>query len=262
MVFILYWARLAHHSDAYSEGYIGITKDTFEQRKASHKSAAKKDSNIHFHNALKKYGNRIVWSVLHHDLSEAEALQKEEEYRPDFNIGWNTDKGGYIGVSPEWYDDPANAQRHRQKTSEATKRAIAEKDTAEARSARAVENWSKPEYRKKLKGRAVGERNAQYGKFGKNHPAAGHTKTPEGIEAIRQTWLGKKHSKEAKNKMSQSSRRFSDQQQEEMHNRKLAGEHSRDIAADFNCTREAIDWNVRKWRAENGFEFLLRKRNK
>jgi hypothetical protein len=48
--------------------------------------------------------------------------------------------GGDIGVEPEWYSIPENSLRHSMKTSEATRRGIAAKDTTEARSERAKLN--------------------------------------------------------------------------------------------------------------------------
>jgi hypothetical protein len=132
--YIVCWARLAKHVDPYNEGYIGISRNTLAQRKKSHYKAAKrnKETNNHFHNALNKYGKTVIWEVIHDDLAEDDAFALEGDYRPQIELGWNTDKGGIKSVSPEWYADEANKQRHSEATAEATRRRIAEKDTPEA----------------------------------------------------------------------------------------------------------------------------------
>ena len=143
MAFIVYWARLKHHDDPYSEGYVGISHNTLDERKRSHYKTAKskKRRNVHFHNALLKYGGDVIWETLHENLSEDDAFDLEGEYRPDINVGWNTDKGGIKAVSPEWYATK-QTEKHRQATAEATRKRIAEVDSPEARAARAREIWS------------------------------------------------------------------------------------------------------------------------
>ena len=85
-----------------------------------------------------------------------EALELEALYRPTQNIGWNLQRGGEIGVEPSWYDIPENKLKHSMKTSEATRRGIATKDSREARAERARQNHLKSD---KYKDSVKGERN-------------------------------------------------------------------------------------------------------
>ena len=70
--YIVYWARLAEHDDPYSEGYVGISQNSLYERKRSHYKTAKSNvrRNNHFHNALIKYGDGVVWGLLHDDLTK------------------------------------------------------------------------------------------------------------------------------------------------------------------------------------------------
>jgi len=150
---IVYWIREKDHTDIYTEGYIGITKKTLKERVREHK---KNKSNSVVAGKLRKYTD-LVWSVVHTVETLEEALALEAEYRPTQLVGWNLQKGGELGVEPEWYAVPENSQRHSMKTSEATRRGIATKDTKEARSERAKLNHkNKPDSYKDI---AKGERN-------------------------------------------------------------------------------------------------------
>ena len=82
-----------------------------------------------------------------------ETLELEALYRPTQNIGWNLQRGGEIGVESGWYDIPENKLKHSMKTSEATRRGIAVKDTTEARAERARQNHLKSNrYKDSVKG--------------------------------------------------------------------------------------------------------------
>jgi len=147
---IVYWIREKQHSDIYTEGYVGITKKPLKERVREHK---KNKGNSIVAGKLRSYPD-LVWSVIHETNTLEEALALEAQYRPTQLVGWNLQKGGQLGVEPEWYDDPVNSQRHSMKTSEATRRGIAAKDTKEARSERAKLNHkNKPEsYKDVVKG--------------------------------------------------------------------------------------------------------------
>lgn len=133
---IVYWIREKQHTDIYTEGYVGITKKTLKERVREHKKN-KGNSVV----AGKLRGNKdLIWSVVHETETLEEALTLEAHYRPTQFVGWNLQKGGEIGVEPEWYANPVNSQKHSMKTSEATRRGIATKDTKEARSDRAKLN--------------------------------------------------------------------------------------------------------------------------
>ena len=150
---IVYWIREKDHTDIYTEGYVGITKKTLRERVREHK---KNKSNSVVAGKLRKHTD-LVWSVVHTVETLEETLALEAKYRPTSCVGWNLQKGGELGVEPEWYAVPENSQRHSRKTSEATRRGIATKDTKEARSERAKLNHkNKPDSYKDI---SKGERN-------------------------------------------------------------------------------------------------------
>lgn len=144
----VYWIHLKSQNDIYLEGYVGITSN-FVNRMSSHNRNKYKN---HFKYAINKYGwNNLYKEIIHSNLTLIEALKFEELYRPVQNIGWNSQKGGIIGVEKEWYNIPENKLKHQINTSKATKIAIKEKDNYINRSNRAKNNWkNKPESYKKV----------------------------------------------------------------------------------------------------------------
>lgn len=136
VMYCVYWAHLKHNKDC-TYGYVGITKD-FEERKRAHLKNNKKGP---FVSALSKYKNQIVWEVLCEGLSLEGALVVENTLRPRPNMGWNLQIGGNLGVESSWYDDEENREKHSKATSEGTKKGIADKDSTEQRSQRAKESW-------------------------------------------------------------------------------------------------------------------------
>jgi predicted GIY-YIG superfamily endonuclease len=147
---IVYWIRERQHEDIYTEGYVGITKKELKERVREHK---KNKGNSIVAGKLRS-SQDLVWSVIHEVETLEEALSLEHEYRPFQNTGWNLQRGGEIGVESDWYSIPENSLKHSKKTSEATRRGIATKDTTEARSERAkLIHKNKPEsYKDIVKG--------------------------------------------------------------------------------------------------------------
>jgi len=247
--YLIYWARLTTHQDIYTEGYVGITLNSLKERKKGHMKKAGK-VNLHFYNSLAKYGKKITWEVIQHGLSKNAALDREKALRPEPNIGWNTDVGGTLGVSSQWYNDEKNMEVFRKKTSEATKRQIALIDTPEARANRAKAVWRRPGYKEKRAGDNAGSNNPQFGKFGRNHPSFGHKKTAAGRIAISEAQKGKKLTGKQKKAISDARSAaigVYDKNREQMYLRRCAGESIKEIAKDFPITEKSVDRNVRKW---------------
>ena len=150
-MYTLYWIRKQDHTDILTQGYVGITKN-FENRMNDHKNLKKKN---HLYCAINKYGwDNLLKTRILFDMDMESSLLMEGLYRPSENIGWNSQRGGFLGVNKEWYDVQENSEAHKLATSLATKLNIALKDTKEARSERAKLNWinNKDSYKNVSKG--------------------------------------------------------------------------------------------------------------
>lgn len=97
-MYCIYWIKLPHHKDVYSQGYVGITEN-FDRRMNQYKRSpnTKSKSSYHITNAIRKYGwDSMEKIVLHDGLTKEEALSLEKKYRPNQLIGWNTFPGGGV----------------------------------------------------------------------------------------------------------------------------------------------------------------------
>lgn len=90
----VYWIHHPEHTDMFSQGYVGVSKD-LKKRWNDH---AKRTGNNHLLNAIKKYG----WDSLVKEVvlvaEEAYCLMIETKLRTEDKIGWNITKGG--GMPP------------------------------------------------------------------------------------------------------------------------------------------------------------------
>lgn len=91
---IIYWIHKANNEDYLTEGYVGISKNSIEERTLQHKY----NTNTHLKNAFNKYGfNNLVKEVIFEgNIKECQLF--EEYLRPHKQIGWNIEKGG--GLPP------------------------------------------------------------------------------------------------------------------------------------------------------------------
>jgi len=90
---IVYWAHLPEHTDIKTQGYVGVSRQTLALRWAQHKSDARKGSKLYFHNALRRYGDRIVVETVLEDDEEFCYLV-EWGLRSKREIGYNIAVGG------------------------------------------------------------------------------------------------------------------------------------------------------------------------
>jgi group I intron endonuclease len=86
----VYWIHNPEHTDMFTQGYIGITKN-IAKRFEEHKN---RPSNTHLKNAINKYGwdNLVKEVILVAD--KAYCLMIEIKLRANNQIGWNVAKGG------------------------------------------------------------------------------------------------------------------------------------------------------------------------
>lgn len=89
----VYWIHLPEHTNILTEGYIGVTSRSANERFAEHLSHAKSGSKVTLSNAIRKYGDKIVVKTLL--IADDEyCLDIERKLRPHGPIGWNVVAGG------------------------------------------------------------------------------------------------------------------------------------------------------------------------
>lgn len=86
----VYWIKRKDMTDPYSEGYVGVTNQTIDDRFKQHSKNVYRKSIVK--KAIDKYDDISIIEL--HNASESECLQFELMYRPTDNIGWNMTIGG------------------------------------------------------------------------------------------------------------------------------------------------------------------------
>lgn len=95
---LVYWIHLKSHTDFYTEGYIGVTTKTAEERFLEHYESYKKNrfrsKMLNLHKAFDKFGLQglRVCTILF--SSKKHCYEIERHLRPYPNIGYNTNRGG------------------------------------------------------------------------------------------------------------------------------------------------------------------------
>lgn len=150
--------------------YIGQTKQTVDKRWKRHVSESKAGSKLYFHRAIFKYGSdAFSWYVIDEVATRAEADDREIFYielfqSTDEDFGYNIKGGGNVPFLPE-----------------SVLERIGEKMKA---------HWANPEFQEKmsvaLAGSTKGDKNANFGKFGTDHPRGGTRNTPEHNQILRE----------------------------------------------------------------------------
>lgn len=140
-MYTVYWIRHKDHTDPYSQGYIGLTRDLYE-RIRSHRKNRKPTRLTGF---ISKYNWKIIRiDIMDMNLTLEDALQLEVHYRPYELIGLNLQRGGELGVNPEWYQIAENSKQHKEATSRGVLKWIQENDSTQARRDRAIVGWNNP----------------------------------------------------------------------------------------------------------------------
>jgi len=90
----LYWIHFLDHTDPYTEGYIGVSKDPGTRLYQHFNTSEKRnDKNPYFGRILNKHKEKIIQTILFVGTEKA-CYDLEEAMRPDINIGWNANRGG------------------------------------------------------------------------------------------------------------------------------------------------------------------------
>ena len=186
-------------NDVNAKLYVGQTTD-LHKRERIHLSA-NSDSPI-LRNAIKKHGREHFDLVLLEACKSLEELNSREIFWIDrLNTvspgGYNLRYGGLGG-----------------KHSEATKRKISQTHLAKGSrppSEKGAAAWKGQHHTREAKNKISkshrGEKNPNFGKFGKDHPRFGVSQSEKQKEATRKSWTGRKHTKESIQKMRESHRK-------------------------------------------------------
>jgi group I intron endonuclease len=95
---VVYWIRAPHHTDIFTEGYVGVTTQTAEKRFDKHVKDAKRGSELAVHQAIRKYGDKITVEVVI-EGSEDYCYLMENKLRPEPHIGYNIAMGGNVSCT-------------------------------------------------------------------------------------------------------------------------------------------------------------------
>ena len=98
-MYYLYHISKKEDVDDLSSGYIGITNNT-KNRFRQHMSAMRTGVKGRLYNAMRRYEQELVFTVISNGSYE-EILKQEEQLRPESNLAWNTDCGGTSNRSCE-----------------------------------------------------------------------------------------------------------------------------------------------------------------
>jgi hypothetical protein len=125
-----------------SEGYIGFTSKTTEERWQGHlkEARASRAKNYPIYNNIRKYGDQIIVSTIVIGDDEY-CLEIERRLRPKAKIGWNLQAGGNKGCDPIYFTEEVRAKisekgrgrvfsdEHRAKIGEANKKRVVSEGT-------------------------------------------------------------------------------------------------------------------------------------
>lgn len=93
-MYYIYWIKALHHTDPYSEGYVGCSNQP-ERRFRSHTTDnTRAGSKIVKAYVMENGINSVSIEILHTVPDEVTGKQIERSYRPKANIGWNIQVGG------------------------------------------------------------------------------------------------------------------------------------------------------------------------
>lgn len=195
MNYCVYWIREKSHTDLMSQGYIGVSGNV-KERFASHKKMWS-GTNNYLCNAIKKYGwdnlDKSVLLVAEKDY----CLEIERKLRPADKIGWNLTVGGGM---PPVLTGPQPHLRGRPAWNKGKTGIFSEESLEKMRQAKI---GVPPSNKGVPKSDEVKQRLSMLYK-GRPSPMRGKKHTPEAIEKIKASKIGKRFSEEHKRKLRES----------------------------------------------------------
>lgn len=102
----VYWIHLPEHTDVFTQGYVGVTKNNSKARFRGHVQEAttmRRSKTSRMHNYIRKHGKEgLICETL--IICEIDyAFDMEFKLRPSERIGWNVAVGGKNAVNPGGY---------------------------------------------------------------------------------------------------------------------------------------------------------------
>jgi predicted GIY-YIG superfamily endonuclease len=110
----VYWIHHPEHTDMFSQGYIGVSKDV-TKRWNKHR---KHQENKHFANAVELYGWDFLVKKQILIAEENYCLDIEQKLRSTKNVGWNIAVGGGKPPVNRWNKGLSMSEETRQKVSQ------------------------------------------------------------------------------------------------------------------------------------------------
>ena len=104
---VVYWIHYPEQKDPFIDGYIGISTNLLK-RMSGHKRRNKQMFN--------RFMKGAVIEILHECATLNDAADKEREYRPLPNIGWNLNAGGDLPPSQKGRTYPTQKLKGDQRT--------------------------------------------------------------------------------------------------------------------------------------------------
>lgn len=180
---VVYWIAHKDHTDMFSQGYIGVSKN-HKKRWYNH---SWKRENVHFNNAINKYGWNNLQKKIVLIAEDDYCLDIEAKLRPTKNIGWNIAIGGGKPPSPLGKKFGPMSEETKAKVS-ASKKGFKHTPETEAKVTQNLIVFGVPTRFKK-----------GFTPWNKGIPSAPHV-----IEAVRKANTGRVHSEEEKQKRAKS----------------------------------------------------------
>jgi hypothetical protein len=154
----LYWIHLPEHTDPKLEGYVGVSK-SLKRRISEHITSSKKGykSNPYLGRIIEKYSSLIQFTIIFCG-TEDYCYSLEESFRPEKNIGWNLNKGGF---RPPVMTGIARKKETKQKISDKLKGHIVSTETRQKISKKGKQRICSEETKKKLSDHFKGKKRSE-----------------------------------------------------------------------------------------------------
>jgi group I intron endonuclease len=170
--------------------YVGVTTKGLDVRWAQHYNAANRNSSVYLHRAIRKYGKDAFIQEIVEETTVEEMYLREQYWIGKLNPQYNMTLGGEgtLGLIPDADTRYKMSMSHKGRVFTAEHRhklsmsRIGKRHSEQTRNKLKVKRRNrvtKPETKEKLREAFSGNKNPNYGKTGKQHPAFGRLRSEE-----------------------------------------------------------------------------------